>query len=110
MRIFHLGYPFSVQNFSRRPDRHRPGPLGQPRPPPPSGPFPTPELAPKKARNLWRLQAFKMAGWTGLEPATFCVTGRRSGLRINALREVLPLSWHYVTNRTLREVTEFARP
>ena len=20
----------------------------------------------------------KMAGWTGLEPATFCVTGRRS--------------------------------
>ena len=30
-----------------------------------------------------------MAGWTGLEPATFCVTGRRS----NQL-SYHPLKWH----------------
>ena len=31
---------------------------------------------PKKTSGIHR--RLKMAGWTGLEPAAFCVTGRRS--------------------------------
>src|SRR5574344_2012336 len=36
-----------------------------------------------------------MAGWTGLEPATFCVTGRRSN----------QLSYHPAVERTAKQLT-----
>ncbi len=32
----------------------------------------------EKRRSRERSAFYKLAGWTGLEPATFCVTGRRS--------------------------------
>jgi hypothetical protein len=43
-----------------------------------------------------RKRVLKLAGWTGLEPATFCVTGRRSN----------QLSYH-PGNRERRRTLEF---
>jgi hypothetical protein len=45
------------------------------------------------------LRASKMAGWTGLEPATFCVTGRRSN----------QLSYHPVRRERERTVESAER-
>src|ERR1700679_2778108 len=45
----------------------------------------------EKARFRGERAFLQMAGWTGLEPATFCVTGRRSN----------QLSYHPPNNRTV---------
>ena len=45
----------------------------------------------RTTKLCFSLMSYKMAGWTGLEPATFCVTGRRSN----------QLSYHPVMGRTV---------
>jgi hypothetical protein len=51
----------------------------------------------KNPLTIGRKRVFKMAGWTGLEPATFCVTGRRS----NQL-SYHPVKWERRRNVGLR--------
>ena len=52
-----------------------------------------PGIGSKKACNPVGLEAFKLAGWTGLEPATFCVTEEVTTLISGYLRKSVGDVW-----------------